>query len=119
MAGAADADDHQLHKQAVSLAGRPQDGGKFIQKALDRRHEVAIKQCARIKDESGLLAYWEEALKRGDIPGLIKDLIGDDCTWISPGPTDKLPWAGTFKGKQGVGNFFTQVGQLCGRPVMP
>jgi hypothetical protein len=69
VSGAASADDHALHKQAVSLASRQQDGGKFIQKALDRRHESAIKQCARIKDEHGLLAYWEEALHRGDIPG--------------------------------------------------
>jgi hypothetical protein len=69
VAGAADADDHTLHKQAVSLAGRPQDGGKLIQKALDRRHEAAIKQCAKIKDDAGLLAYWEDALGRGDIPG--------------------------------------------------
>jgi len=66
--GAGDADDHTLHKQAVSLASRPRDGGKFIQKALDRRHEAAIKQCAQIKDDVGLLAYWGEALKRGDIP---------------------------------------------------
>jgi uncharacterized protein len=27
----------------------------------------------------------------------------------SPGPKDKLPWAGSFKGKQEIGAFFTQV----------
>ena len=52
-----------------------------------------------------------EAFQRGDIPSLLRDLIDDDCTWISPGPRDKLPWAGTFKGKQEIANFFTQVGQ--------
>src|ERR1700687_5848183 len=46
--GAAAADDHTLHKQAVALAGRQQGGGKFIQKALDRRHEAAIKQRAKL-----------------------------------------------------------------------
>ena len=67
--GAENADDHDLHKQGVTLAGKPQNGGKFIQKALDRRHEAAIKQFARAKDESALRELWDEALKRGDIPG--------------------------------------------------
>ena len=67
--GAETAGDHELHKQGVALAGRPQDGGKFIQKALDHRHEAAIKQFARAKDESTLRQLWDEAVKRGDIPG--------------------------------------------------
>jgi uncharacterized protein len=50
-----------------------------------------------------------EFFKRGDIPALLEDLIGDNCTWISPGPKDKLPWAGTYKGKQEIANFFVQV----------
>jgi len=69
VAGAAAADDHTLHKQAVALAGRPQDGAKLIGKALDRRHEAAIRQCAKLKDEPAVLAFWQAALKRGDIPG--------------------------------------------------
>src|SRR5215467_4086107 len=67
--GAESADDHDLHKQGVTLAGKPQSGGKFIQKALDHRHETAIKQFARAKDEGALRQLWDEALKRGDIPG--------------------------------------------------
>jgi ketosteroid isomerase-like protein len=51
-----------------------------------------------------------ESFRRGDIPALISDLIADNCTWVIPGPKDKLPWAGTFKGKQEIANFFTQVG---------
>ena len=67
--GAATADDHTLHKQGVALTSRPQGGAKFIHKALDRRHEMAIKQCAKLKDEAALTAYWDDALRRGDIPG--------------------------------------------------
>jgi hypothetical protein len=67
--GAESASDHDLHKQGVTLAGRQRGGGKFIQKALDHRHEAAIKQFAKAKDESALRELWEEALKRGDIPG--------------------------------------------------
>jgi hypothetical protein len=51
-----------------------------------------------------------ESFQRGDIPSLIRDLIDDRCTWVIPGPRDILPWAGIFNGKQGVANFFTQVG---------
>jgi hypothetical protein len=67
--GAGTAGDHDLHKQGVTLAGRAQGGGKLIQKALDRRHEAAIKQFAKAKDEAALRALWDDAVKRGDIPG--------------------------------------------------
>jgi ketosteroid isomerase-like protein len=52
-----------------------------------------------------------ESFQRGDIASLLRDLIDDNCTWISPGPKDKLPWAGTFKGKQEIADFFAHVGQ--------
>jgi hypothetical protein len=67
--GAESASDHDLHKQGVTIASRPQGGGKFIQKALDRRHEAAIKQFAKAEDEGALSLLWDEAVKRGDIPG--------------------------------------------------
>ena len=52
-----------------------------------------------------------ECFQRGDIPSLIRDLLDDNCVWISPGPSDKLPWAGTFKGKHEIAKFFAQVGE--------
>jgi hypothetical protein len=67
--GADTAGDHDLHKQGVTLAGRAQGGGKLIQKALDRRHEAAIKQFAKAEDETALRRLWDDAVKRGDIPG--------------------------------------------------
>jgi Uncharacterized protein conserved in bacteria (DUF2325) len=67
--GAENASDHDLHKQSVALAGKAHDGGKFIQKALDRRHDAAIRQFAKAKDEEALGRLWDEAVKRGDIPG--------------------------------------------------
>jgi hypothetical protein len=69
IAGSETAGDHDLHKQGVTLAARPQGGAKLIQKALDRRHESAIKQFAKAKDEAALGASWDDAVKRGDIPG--------------------------------------------------
>jgi hypothetical protein len=67
--GAESASDHDLRKQGVALAGQAQGGGKFIQKALDRRHEAAIKQFAKAEDEGALRQLWDDAVKRGDIPG--------------------------------------------------
>jgi hypothetical protein len=67
--GVGSADDHDLHRQGVALAGKMQGGGKFIQKALDHRHETAIRQFAKAKDEETLSRLWDEAVKRGDIPG--------------------------------------------------
>src|SRR5215468_11191001 len=66
--GAESAGDHDLHKHGVARAGQAQGGGKFIQKALDRRHEAAIKQFAKAKDEGALRQLWDDAVKRGDIP---------------------------------------------------
>jgi Uncharacterized protein conserved in bacteria (DUF2325) len=67
--GAETADDHDLHKQGVALAGKAHGGGKFIQKALDHRHETAIRQFAKAKDEAALGRLWDDAARRGDIPG--------------------------------------------------
>jgi len=69
ISGAAIASDHELHSVGVRLAGRRQDGAKFLQKTLDRAHRAAITRYAGAKDTAALLALWEESLKQGDIPG--------------------------------------------------
>jgi Uncharacterized protein conserved in bacteria (DUF2325) len=65
----ATASDHELHALGVSLAGRRQAGAKFLQKALDRRHRVAVTRYSKAKDLVALAALWAESLKQGDIPG--------------------------------------------------
>jgi uncharacterized protein len=59
--------------------------------------------------ETAMRGY--EFFMRGDVPSLVSELIDDDCIWIGAGPQDKLPWAGQFKGKQGVANFFSRVAE--------
>ena len=61
--------DHELHGAAVSLAGRHDKPAKLLNKALDERHRLAIKQFARVHAEDELRALWRDAVKRGDIPG--------------------------------------------------
>jgi Uncharacterized protein conserved in bacteria (DUF2325) len=69
ISGSAIASEHELHGVGVMLAGRREQGAKFLQKALDRQHRVAITRYAGAKDMAALLALWEESLKQGDIPG--------------------------------------------------
>jgi hypothetical protein len=67
--GAEIAGDHDLHMLGVMLAGRPRSGAKLLQKTLDKRHAAAIKQAAKLKQPAELIAFWNDALKRGEIPG--------------------------------------------------
>ena len=67
--GIASASDHELHSLAVMLAGRRKDGARFLQKALDRRHQAVINRYARAKDAASVVALWEESLRQGDVPG--------------------------------------------------
>ena len=63
------ADDHELHVVGVMLAGRRDAGAKLLQRALDRRHAIAIKQYAKARDEDALRQLWDASMRRGDIPG--------------------------------------------------
>jgi uncharacterized protein DUF2325 len=67
--GVAAASDHELHSLGVMLASRRQDGARFLQKALDRRHQAVINRYARAKDAAAVVALWEESLRQGDVPG--------------------------------------------------
>jgi uncharacterized protein len=44
-----------------------------------------------------------ELFQRGDIQTIIAEIVDDNCQWISSGPKDKMPWAGTYRGKQAIG----------------
>jgi len=67
--GAETADEHELHVLGVMLAARRDAGAKLVQRALDRRHGLAIKQYSRAKDEAALFRAWDESMRSGDIPG--------------------------------------------------
>src|SRR5580693_2508964 len=46
------------------------------------------------------------AFGRGDMPGLLA-LMADDVVWVSPGTG--LPLAGTYRGRDGVADFFQKL----------
>ena len=47
---------------------------------------------------------------KGNIPALLESL-SDDVQWVSPGPKEVTPWAGNYKGKAQVAEFFRVVAQ--------
>lgn len=61
--------DHDLHKYGVTLAGQREGCGKFLQKALDKKHQTYISRFDRARSEDELAGFWEEATRNGDIPG--------------------------------------------------
>jgi hypothetical protein len=67
--GAEQADEHQVHMLGVILAGGREAGAKLLQRALDRRHGLSIKQYTRAKNEAALLDLWNESVRNGEIPG--------------------------------------------------
>jgi hypothetical protein len=61
--------DHELHGQAVLLAGRRDHASKLLQKALDRRHRSALGQFGKARNVEDLRDLWTSAVQRADIPG--------------------------------------------------
>jgi len=61
--------DHELHGLAVSLAGRHDKAARLLNKALDKRHRLAIAQFDRAKTEAEIAAAWAAARQQGEIPG--------------------------------------------------
>ncbi len=58
-----------LHNEGVRLAGNQGFAGKLLQKTLDRRHQLTLKQFAKAKDATELGRLWDEAKRSGEIPG--------------------------------------------------
>jgi hypothetical protein len=63
------ASDHALHGRAVMLASRRDNGGKLLQKLLDRRHERDVARFTKARTNDEVQSLWQDALDRGDIPG--------------------------------------------------
>ncbi len=68
-ADARTASDHTLHSSGVRAAGRHDLVGKLLNKALDNRHEAAIRRFAKASNATQVRALWLEAFEQGGIPG--------------------------------------------------
>jgi hypothetical protein len=63
------ASDHTLHSSGVRAAGQHDWVGKLLNKALDNRHEAAIRRFAKASNATQVRALWLEAFEQGGIPG--------------------------------------------------
>ncbi len=68
-ADARTASDHTLHSSGVRAAGKHDLVGKLLNKALDNRHEAAIRRFAKASNATQVRALWLEAFEQGGIPG--------------------------------------------------
>ncbi len=57
----------------------------------------------------GVVQQAYEAFGRGDIPAVL-DLLTDDVEWTLQGPS-VIPFAGTFRGREGIEEFYSLVGE--------
>jgi hypothetical protein len=69
VADAKNLSEHDLHKYGVTVAGQRDQGSKVLHKLLDRKYKAVLNQFARAKSGAEVGALWDEAVKRGDIPG--------------------------------------------------
>ena len=67
--GAGSANEHDVHQLGVLLVRNPKGGAKQLQKTLDRKHKIALNQFSKARDAPAVLALWDDAVRRGDIPG--------------------------------------------------
>ncbi len=58
-------------------------------------------------DSAALVAKVYKGFETGDM-NTILSYMAEDVEWIHPGPAN-IPFAGVFKGKQGVGQFFSRA----------
>jgi hypothetical protein len=77
-------DEHEVHGEGVRLAGRHDDGGKQLQKALDKRHHAALARFTQAKTADAVASLWDEAKRAGEIPGAYWAVLSH------PAATDKL-----------------------------
>lgn len=82
--GAREASDHDLHAKGVLLAGKHSPAAKLLNKALDRRHRVALSQFDKAKTAAEVRRLWDAAVQRGDIPGAYWAVL------THPAATDEL-----------------------------
>jgi ketosteroid isomerase-like protein len=57
----------------------------------------------------GVVQQGYEAFGRGDIPAVL-DLLTEDVEWTLQGPS-VIPFAGTFRGREGIVEFYSLVGE--------
>jgi hypothetical protein len=64
-------DDYELHRGVVADCRHRTRLAEAVQRELDRRFLLPLRQAAAIKTESGLAAWWQEQSASKDLPGAL------------------------------------------------
>lgn len=67
--GAQSLNDYDMHTGAVSVCGSRNRISEVLQRELEQRYAVLIKQFKPIKDTSTLAQRWHDAVEDGDVTG--------------------------------------------------
>jgi len=82
------AGDYELHCGVVTDCKRRSPIAEAVQRHLDDRHALALRQAATQKDSAALAAWWRACVARNDLPGALwATLTHPRCT---PGLTDDV-----------------------------
>ena len=73
----------------------------------NRSEERVTRERKFMSDQTNVAVLQQgyEAFGRGDIPAVL-ELLTDDVEWTMQGPS-VIPYAGTFRGREGVAEFFS------------
>lgn len=85
------------------------DNGKVVKHHLYLDTDNISKALAGSTNNIALARMAYENFLAGDIDGILQGL-SEDITWVHAGDPSKLPFAGTFKGKDQVMKFFQAIG---------
>ena len=67
--GQAVADNYELHCGAVADSKYRSSVAEAVQRELDQRYTLAIRQASKLKNTEALAAWWDECIGRQDIAG--------------------------------------------------
>ncbi len=65
------AGDYELHSGAVQECGHRGTLSEALQRELDRRHALALKRTAALKDGDALQRWWHDAVQGDDLAGAL------------------------------------------------
>jgi len=69
--GEAIADDYELHCGVIAQCKQRTPVADAMQRELDRRYGIAVRQAAKAKTTEALAAWWQESLRCQDVAGAL------------------------------------------------
>jgi hypothetical protein len=65
------AGDYELHSGVIAECQRRTPMAEAVQRELDRRHAIALRQTARLKSSDALGQWWQESSSGSDVAGAL------------------------------------------------